>query len=752
MKKFVCFIGAFLLLGFSAFAKPVNTQVAMQVAENFYKRTTHNEVNTIALVYTALSSKGTALYYAYNVNSGFVIITADDAAYPVIGYSTERAFEIPENGSTIGTWLKKRGQEVSYIQDKNVTASVQINNKWSEILNFATGRQYSTTQSTVAPLVTTTWNQSPYYNALCPGGSVTGCVATAMAQIMKYWNYPATGTGSSSYTSTYGILSANYGATTYNWSNMPTHLTGPNNDVAVLNYHCGVSVEMSYSPSGSGAWVCSFDNPVCAENSYKTYFKYDANTIQGLDRSNYDDPTWIGLMKGDLDLGRPIQYVGWDPNQGGHTWVCDGYDQNDFLHMNWGWGGQGNGYYFVNTLNPSGFNFSDGHEAVTGIVPVAATSIDASVPAIFNPNGFYCTNNFSPTIKLQNMGGLTLTSCDINYTIDNGTMQTQSWTGSLVTGQFASVGLPAITATPGSHTIVVSCSNPNASTDGNSGNDQSTVVFHVASSGVLPVVEGFESGSISSTDWALSNTGSGNNFAATSTAAATGNNCAMIDNTTNAAGSTSTLETTSSFDLSSITQPVLVFKMAYQQKATGNNDKLQVFVSDDCGASWLSKWARMGTGLATVSSTGTTPFVPTASQFNTYTVNLTSVASKPNVMFRWKFFADVNGAGNNLYIDDINIMSSVATGISSVANESAFGIYPNPASGSFHVAFDANGKTVSVSVTDMLGRVIESRPAKVYAAGENKLVFGNTHAYQAGVYFVNLDIDGKIMSKKVVIE
>jgi hypothetical protein len=750
MKKFVFFVSALFLTGSLALAKPVNSTTAMQVAENFYKGTTHNEVNTIALVYTSTNSKGAALYYAYNVNSGFVIVTADDAAFPVIGYSTERTFEIPEVGSTIGTWLKKRGEEIALVQEKDIAASLEISKKWSDILHPSAERQNNSVQNVVTPLVNTTWNQSPYYNAMCPGGSVTGCVATAMAQIMKYWNYPATGTGSSSYNSNYGTLSADYGNTTYNWSNMPTHLTGANSDVALINFHCGVSVDMDYSPSGSGAWVCSFDNPVCAQNSYKDYFKYDANTIDGLDRANYDDPTWIGLMKTDLDLGRPIQYVGWDPNEGGHTWVCDGYDQNDYLHMNWGWGGQGNGYYFVNSLNPSGFNFSDGHQAVIGIVPVAATSIDASVPTVFNPNGFYCTNTFSPVVKLQNLGGTTLTSCDITYAVDNGALQTQSWTGSLVTGQFASVSLPSITATPGSHTIVVSSSNPNAGTDGNSSNDQASVVFHVANGGTLPVVEGFENG-IAPATWAVSSTGAGANFSSTSSAAATGSNSAMLDNMSNAPGSTSILETTASYDLASVSQPVLVFKMAYQQKSASNNDKLQVFLSDNCGAAWVSKWARMGSGISTVSGASTSAFVPTASQFHTYTVNISSLASSHNVIFRWKFFADPNGPGNNLYIDDINIVSSV-TGVASIEDEIGLNVHPNPSAGSFHVTMnDVNGKTIAVSVADMLGRVIESRPAKTYGAEEAQFVFGEKTTYQPGIYFVNLEIDGKLVSKKVVV-
>jgi hypothetical protein len=755
MKKFYGFILAVIFVTNGVFAKPVNTTVAMQVAQNFYRQTTHNEINTIALVYTAGSSKGTALYYVYNINGGFVIITADDAAQPIIGYSTEGNFVIPAAGTTIGNWLKKRGEEIIYIQEKNIPADAKITQKWNDYLTNATNRQYNSTTSSASPLCTTTWNQSPGYNALCPGNSVTGCVATAMAQIMKYWNYPATGNGSSSYMSNYGTLSVNYGATTYNWANMGNSITtNSTTDIATIGYHCGVSVEMNYSPSGSGAWVCSFDNPVCAQNSYINYFRYDSNTIQGLARSSYTDPAWLTIIKGDIDLGRPVQYVGWDPgpNGGGHTWVCDGYDQNDFLHMNWGWGGSANGYFFLNNMNGGGYNFSNGHEAVVGIVPIASTSIDASLPAIINPNGFFCNNNFSPSVKLQNMGASNLISAVISYKIDNNAVQTLNWNGSLVTGQFAMVSLPAFTATPGAHSFVCSVSSPNGGTDGNLLNDQASCTFNVSLGAPLPVVEGFESGTISPADWTLINTGSGNNFAVTNAAAATGANSIMIDNFTNAPGSTSIIQTTSNYDLTTYSSPTLSFKLAYQQKAINNNDRLQVFVSTDCGAGWMSKWAHWASTLPTVNGTSSAPFVPTPSQFTTYTVNLGNIVNSQNVMFRWKFMADVNGPGNNLYIDDINIVNSV-TGIQSVENQVNLNVYPNPANGNFNVELSlTESKNVSVNIIDMLGRVIETAPAKFYTAGSTALTFGNSELYQSGIYFINLVVDGQMISKKVIVQ
>src|SRR5207249_2487668 len=132
---------------------------------------------------------------------------------------------------------------------------------------------------------------------------------------MRFWKFPATGTGSSSYTAgTYGTLSANYGATTYSWTSMPNAIGSNNTAVATLNYQAGVSVEMNYSPSGSGAYVITGDNPVCAQASFVNYFGYDPNTIQGLYRSSYTDANWIALLENDLTAGRPLEYVGTDPN------------------------------------------------------------------------------------------------------------------------------------------------------------------------------------------------------------------------------------------------------------------------------------------------------------------------------------------------------------------------------------------------------------------------------------------------------
>jgi len=224
--------------------------------------------------------------------------------------------------------------------------------------------------------MTTTWSQSPYYNALCPGGSVSGCVATAMAQIMKYWNYPAQGSGFHSYNHpNYGTLSANFGGTTYQWSSMPNSVNSSNNAVATLMYHCGVSVDMNYSPNLSGAYVVSSASPVqhCSEYAFKTYFGYESS-LQGVERRHYSTSQWVQLLKAELNASRPVLYAGFGTG-GGHAFVCDGFN-GDYFHMNWGWGGLYDGYFLVDALNPDGTGtgggtggYNSGQQAVIGVKP-----------------------------------------------------------------------------------------------------------------------------------------------------------------------------------------------------------------------------------------------------------------------------------------------------------------------------------------------------------------------------------------------
>jgi hypothetical protein len=349
------------------------------------------------LNYTRQETDGTIDFYVFNISpKGFVIIAGDDNISPIIAYSTESNFNANANSVGVKDWMEHAAKHIYTALQHNVVASTGIASAWSA---YAMGQKPASVRSTgIAPLITTTWDQYPYYNQQCPYNRadsqqcLAGCVATAMAQIMKYWNYPAKGTGAYAYNdiqpafyNNYGVQSANFGATTYPWDSMPASVTGPNTAVATLMYQCGVAVAMNYgdlNQGGSGAFVLqsmaqSWQHT--AQYAYQNYFSYNANTIQGIKESNYSSDAWTSMLINELNAGRPIQYVGLDTIAGGHTWVVDGYDENNMFHINWGWSGLDDGYYSLSSLSVDGFNFSSQEAALIGIEPIVNVSVNAVV-------------------------------------------------------------------------------------------------------------------------------------------------------------------------------------------------------------------------------------------------------------------------------------------------------------------------------------------------------------------------------------
>lgn len=390
MRKIKYLFTSLLLISAIANANPVLETTAATVAGNYYKQTYHADAGTLTLVYTERSSDGQAVYYVFDVNSdmGFVIVSAEDAGYPIIGSSNTGHYVIPTDNNNVGFWMNRRKKEIIAMRASNIRATADISNTWSAYIHNTPVNNIHQAMSNVNPLLgSIEWDQEPYYNALCPGGSVTGCVATAMAQIMKYWAYPSIGLSTScyydetryGYTENYGQLCADYDTSHYVWTAMPDQVTSTNHEVAKLMYDCGVSVDMDYSPSGSGAFVVG--RAPSAQNSYVKYFNYNSSTIKGDMQSNYSESAWVSLIENELNNKRPVQYEGTDSINGGHSWVCDGYNISGEFHMNWGWSGQDDGYYSPTNLNPDGYNFSEEDVgAIIGIEPPA----DLGVAAVSN--------------------------------------------------------------------------------------------------------------------------------------------------------------------------------------------------------------------------------------------------------------------------------------------------------------------------------------------------------------------------------
>ncbi|HTA27499.1 MAG TPA: thiol protease/hemagglutinin PrtT [Bacteroidia bacterium] len=400
MRKIKFLFAALLFGSFAVSANPVAVNIAQKVAINSYNRAFNANASTESLVYTERSSDGQVVYYVFNVdnNKGFVIVSAEDATIPVIGYSNEGPFVMPVSGNNVDFWMTSRKNEIIAIRTQSIKATSEITNKWTSYINNTPEKETHADMSSVSPLCTTTWDQSPFYNQMCPkissSQAVTGCVATAMAQIMKYWAYPKVGIGSwcyydipPAYTENYGQLCAKFDTSNYVWSAMPNNVTSANKEVAKLMYDCGVSVNMDYSPSGSGAFVIG--SSPSAQYAYPTYFGYDAGTIIGRDYSSYTASAWEALLKTELNAGRPVQYMGSDASYGGHSWVCDGYNTGNDFHMNWGWSGYENGYYAVTSLNPSPYNFSLDQGALMGIQPppgLAVPEISNNIAINVYPN------------------------------------------------------------------------------------------------------------------------------------------------------------------------------------------------------------------------------------------------------------------------------------------------------------------------------------------------------------------------------
>lgn len=368
-KGFILLLVLMLVSQGVSFAQPVSRETARQAAKTFLD----NNGATSTELADVSATAGFDHLYVFTTDKSFVLMAADSRVQPVLGYSLNGPFETEDMPDNKRAWIQEYSDGIQYAIEHQTRASAETSRQWRALLDGDPDAGRATTA--VGPLITTQWNQGSPYNLLCPSGSVTGCVATAMAQVMKYWNYPEHGIGSHSYVhSTYGELSADFQNTTYDWANMSNTYGNSSTQaqkmaVATLMYHCGVSVNMNYGTGASSAATAT------VADALKTYFNY-SNDVQHLDRSSYSLDDWIPILKTELDQNRPIQYHG-TGSGGGHSFVCDGYRDDNYFHFNWGWGGYCDEYYVITNLNPgpggigSGSNgiYNDSQGAVIGIHP-----------------------------------------------------------------------------------------------------------------------------------------------------------------------------------------------------------------------------------------------------------------------------------------------------------------------------------------------------------------------------------------------
>jgi len=386
---------AFVVIGLHSFGSKVPADDARQVAHNFfYERISQYQVKDHDQIRLGpamtIEYQGIPVYYAFNIQpEGFIFVAAWDEVFPVLAYSFKGSYTESGQPQNFSAWMEQYARQIHHAVTEKVPPEHNTVHSWEYYLNTPHENLSALTGREVEPLITSTWDQGMYYNEMCPadpagpdGHCYAGCVATAMGQVMNYFRWPDTGTGSYTYNCPpYGTLSVNYDSASYHWDLMETSLNHYNPFIAELLYHLGVSVDMVYGPDGSGMYNHK------AAYSLRTYFKYSPET-----QYVYRDSTtmdWDSLIMAHLDRKIPMYYAGWSvPNIYGHAFVCDGYQDSAYYHFNWGWSGSYDGYFYTDNLTPGGNNFNLAQELVIHAVPDTAAY---SYPLYCSGNSEYMT-------------------------------------------------------------------------------------------------------------------------------------------------------------------------------------------------------------------------------------------------------------------------------------------------------------------------------------------------------------------------
>ncbi len=370
MRKLIL-LTLFFLAGLCAHAKDITPSQATSIARRFLGRQASigakKAAEKLQLAYTGRNATGQNCLYVFNSISaqGYVIVAADDQADEILGYSDHGSFSLTDMPDNLQSWMASYVDQISYL-------------KRNHLKKPANGA-VTLYDTEVKPLLgNIQWNQDSPYNDQCPVYDIssrcaTGCVATAMAQVMYYNRWPEQGVGTHTYAPSilYGkTLTADFANTRYDWDAMLPQYDANSSDeacnaVAQLMLHCGISVDMQYS-SSSGATSLSVPQALI------NYFGYDRG-IAYRTRQNYSSTEWQSIIIDELNHHRPLIALG-QSSAGGHCFVFDGYDRNGLVHVNWGWGGMSNGYFRTSALTPAtqgiggaegGFNYNQ--YIVTGI-------------------------------------------------------------------------------------------------------------------------------------------------------------------------------------------------------------------------------------------------------------------------------------------------------------------------------------------------------------------------------------------------
>ena len=817
MTKKILHTALFLLfLNSIVFAGEVSVDKARDIAKNLYfeRACQFSDVKYEKIIFSdelIIKENQTLLFYVFNLpdNKGFVIVSAEDNVYPILGYSFESNYSEEDQPPAFIDWFENYKDQIIYVKKNKLKSTPEIKSQWEK---YSTKPEKST-KNYVEPLIQTAWDQDCYYNEQCPvdySGACdrarVGCVAVAMAQVMKYHNYPPQGTGSHGYYSSYGYLSANFGETTYNWDDMPDYITDFNFEIAQIGSHCGIAVEMMYGPNGSGAY--SDD----VRTALMDYFGYSPGiTLEW--KEYYSNSDWEELLKSELDALRPLYNRG--SGSGGHAFVCDGYQDNNHFHFNWGWGGLYNGYYYVSNLHPGTHYYSENQAVLINVKPpeppVADFAANTAVVLTGSSVNFTDLTEHTPSSWSWTFDGASPATSDMqnpeniiysspgNYTV---TLTATNWNGSdtetktdyiTVTDDALPIADFEVNLTNvclENHVAFTDLSlnspnnwqwsfNPNTVTfiNGTNANSQNPqVVFNepkiysvtltatnsngsnsvtkpdlVTAGGLpLPFTETFELGAFKNY-WTIENPD--NDITWDGYYKLSGNlpsrKAAWMNfYEYNDVGQRDRLVS----PLLNFTGYITIdfsFTHAYAIYNSSRKDSIIIYISTDCGTDW-TRIFEAGEDFATHPPT-TSDFVPSNTSDwcgvgygdDCHTLDLSQWVGNSDVLI---MFESYNGHGNMMYIDDVVITGETGTVVFENSDNYNISVFPNPTNGFVNISLKKIKIPVNLYAYNSIGQVVYVERIKTVDA---QLDFTS---FEKGIYYLSFFNNEISMIKKIVIK
>lgn len=736
--SFALFVGS----SFQLQAQSVSLETAKTVAANFYlsKDASKTQRQEIKITDTRLEKNtDETLLYVFTLNdNSFVIVANEQKVQPILAYGINEGANFDAKNEAFNYWVGNYKAQIEEIKKAkaNFKAKEEITNAWMELsdVNFdknannqKSANPNGGTMSTMAvsPLLTTTWDQgsssAPSYNYYCPSSSgstaITGCVATAMAQVLRYYQHPMYGKSSHSYVeptntingvtyNSYGTLSANFGTTTYDWANMPASINSASplaqkQAIGRLMSHCGISVDMDYSPAGSGA-----NTPDVAAASSNYFFYSNSGYI---DRSLYTLATWKTVLKNALDAAKPMVYRGRNTAQNyGHAWVCDGYDASDYFHMNWGWSGSSNGYFSVDDLSPSSYTFNNSQ----GVIINTPLNLTTSISAL---NICYGATNSS--VSITTTGAWTITdnatwittsavlgSGNASFTIN----ATQNTTGATRTGTVTVKGngkIRTITVTQKPQVAFTSVGTfyPGSFAAQYSMSITSTGTFTVSDNAawITPVTTSGTAATTTLTFRTLSNT---TGAVRSSTIYLTGPCGESYPITITQSYVSTSCPTVTTMSLTNITQTSMnvtfnavagaTFYRVYYKKAT------------DVVWTWKGSWASSPVPISGLVANTSYNVRVEAACSSTTTGNVSAYLTSATLPAPISKSIDED----ELFVTSENGLSAERSSFSDLAAHTQYQVYPNPASDNVNIAFPlVENTTVSWTIYTINGQVVAQK-------------------------------------------